>query len=50
MDSAALGMLLKMKEHLALPDKQMTILTQQGMAADVLRLSKFDMLFDLQIA
>ncbi len=50
MDSAALGMLLKMKEHLGLPDRKLTILTQQGMAADVLKLSKFDMLFDLKIA
>ena len=50
LDSAALGMLLKFKEHLGGNGKKITILAGQGVVADVLRVSRFDQIFDLKVA
>jgi anti-anti-sigma factor len=48
LDSAALGMLLHFKEHLK--GKSITILASQGTVSEVLRVSRFDKLFDLRVA
>ncbi len=50
LDSAALGMLLNLREYLGNNGKTITILAGKGTVSEVLRVSRFDKIFDLKVA
>ncbi len=50
LDSSALGMLLRFREHLADKKDRITIMTSLNAVPEILRVARFDTLFALKVA